>query len=457
MERISFNYGGIMDFTDEKSIDAILPEIEKAKNILDSRQGAGNDYLGWLDLPESLTEKEIADIEQTAEEIRKDTDIFIVVGIGGSYLGAKAGHTALKPSLSNEFSILKKDGTPAIYFSGCDMSSDSLNSLLKLMEHGKTTVNVISKSGTTTEPAVALRILFNKMVEICGEEAARKRFIATTDKARGALKGMADKMGWKSFVISDDVGGRFSVLTAVGLLPMAVAGIDIRAMLKGAKAGMELAAEKDIRKNVPCMYAAVRNALHRKGCAVELLASFEPGLHYLGEWWKQLYGESEGKENKGIYPDSLDFSTDLHSMGQYIQQGVRMLMETFLKIGKSSTEIVIPKTEEDADGLNYLAGKNLHFVNTTALEGTAKAHRAGGVPVMQFNIPEINAYYLGQLFYIFEYGCGVSGYLLGVNPFDQPGVESYKKNMFALLGKKGFEDLRKELLASDGGTDKFTV
>lgn len=457
MERISFSYGGIMDFIDESSIDSILPEIEKAKNILDSRNGAGNDYLGWLDLPENLTEEEILDIERTAEEIRKDTDILIVVGIGGSYLGAKAGLTALKPPISNEFSILKKDSTPAVYFSGCDMSSEALNSLLKLMECGRTTVNVISKSGTTTEPAVALRILFNKMVELCGEEAARKRFIATTDKARGALKGMSDKLGWKTFVIPDDVGGRFSVLTAVGLLPMAVAGIDIRAMIQGARDGVKLAAEKDIKKNIPCMYAAVRNALHRKGCAVELLASFEPGLHYLGEWWKQLYGESEGKEHKGIYPDSLDFSTDLHSMGQYIQQGPRMLMETFLKINKSCAEIIIPHTQDDADGLNYLAGKNLHFVNTTALEGTAKAHIEGGVPVMQFNIPEMNAYYLGQLFYIFEYACGVSGYSLGVNPFDQPGVESYKKNMFALLGKKGFEDLREALLKSDGGTDKFTV
>ena len=457
MKNISFNYSGIMDFTCEQSLEAILPEIEKAKNILDSRSGAGNDYLGWLDLPFTLSEEEILDIEKTAQQIRENSDIFIVIGIGGSYLGAKAALCALQPSFANEFSLLGEKGSPAIYFAGCDMSGDYLFSLLKLIKNKRVTVNVISKSGTTTEPAVALRILFNAVVESVGYEEAKKRFVATTDKAKGALKGMADREGWKTFVVPDDVGGRFSVLTAVGLLPIAVAGIDIRAMLDGAKSAVEMAKEKDLNKNVPCMYAAVRNLLHKKGKAVELMASFEPSFHYLGEWWKQLYGESEGKENKGIYPDSLDFSTDLHSMGQYIQQGVRMLMETFISIEKPREEILIPKTENDADGLNYIAGKSLHYVNTVALEGTAKAHRDGGVPVMNFSLPEMNAYYLGQLFYIFEYACGVSGYFLDVNPFDQPGVESYKKNMFALLGKKGFEDLREDLLKSSGDSDKFII
>ncbi len=458
MKNISFDYSGIMEHVTVQSVDAIMAEVENAKKVLDSRSGAGNDFLGWLDIPVSTPESEIKTIEETAAWIRENSEIFIVIGIGGSYLGARAALSALRPAFANELALCKKGNAPAVYFAGCDMSGDYMASLLDLIKNNKkVTVNVISKSGTTTEPAIALRILFEAMVESMGYDEAKKRFIATTDKARGALKGLADKEGWKTFVIEDDVGGRFSVLTAVGLLPMAVAGIDIRAMIEGAKAAVAMAAEKDLRKNVPCMYAAVRNILYRKGRAVELLASFEPGFHYLGEWWKQLYGESEGKDNKGIYPDSLDFSTDLHSMGQYIQQGVRMLMETFLLVEKPAREVLIPKKQDDADGLNYIAGKSLHYVNSVALEGTAKAHRAGDVPVLQFTLPEMNAYYLGQLFYIFEYACGVSGYLLGVNPFDQPGVESYKKNMFALLGKSGFEQLRDELLKGSADSSAFTI
>lgn len=433
MRNIEFDYSQTAGFVGEDELEAIFPKVAAARRTLVERSGDGNAFLGWLDLP-VMPEGLVSDIEKTAAEIRSGADLLVVIGIGGSYLGARAAISALRGAYANELALLGGEGV-AVYFSGCDMSSDHLESLLSLMRGRRVFVNVISKSGTTTEPAISLRVIYDAVKAEVGEEEARKRFIATTDKAKGALKTLADREGWRTFVVPDDVGGRFSVLTPVGLLPIAAAGLDVRRILEGARAARENAACDNLRENVACMYAAVRNVLRMKGKGVEILANFEQGLHYFGEWWKQLYGESEGKENKGIYPDSLDFSTDLHSMGQYIQQGERILMETFLNVENSRSSVEIPHWKEDLDGLGYLEGKTLQYVNRTALRGTSEAHRDGGVPNMEFRIPEMNEYYLGWLFYMFEYACGVSGYMLGVNPFNQPGVEAYKRNMFRLLGK----------------------
>lgn len=432
MKNIEFDYSQAADFVSENEIDAILPEAAAARKVLTERTGEGNTFLGWLDLPD-MPEELISDIEKTAEKIRSEADVLIVIGIGGSYLGAKAAVSALRGTYANELALLggKK---PAIYFSGFDMSSDHLASLLEVIREKKVFINVISKSGTTTEPAISLRILCDAVKSAAGEDA-KNRIIATTDAKKGALKTLADKEGWKTFIVPDNVGGRFSVLTPVGLLPIASAGLCIRKMIEGAKAAKENAANDNLRENTACMYAAVRNILYRKGKKAEILANFEQGLHYLGEWWKQLYGESEGKEGKGIYPDSLDFSTDLHSMGQYIQEGERMLMETFIDVEEPRNRIEIPHWTENLDGLGYLEGKTLGYVNRTALKGTSEAHRDGGVPNMKFTVPGMNEFYLGYIFYMFEYACGISGYMLGVNPFNQPGVEAYKKNMFRLLGK----------------------
>lgn len=432
--KVSLDWSNACITVSDKDIEGIMPEVEAARRLMEEGKCQGSDYLGWIDLPETIPDSLVDDIESVAETIRSEGDVLVVIGIGGSYLGARAAISALKGQFANELAL--RDGNDvAVYFSGCDMSSDSLASLLRLIKGRRVFVNVISKSGTTTEPAIALRILYDAVKAEVGEENARKRFIATTDGKKGALRELAVKEGWKTFVVPDDVGGRFSVLTPVGLLPMAAAGIDVREMLEGAKAARIEAKSDDPRMSAACMYAAVRNALHRKGKKIEILADFDPNLHYFGEWWKQLYGESEGKENKGIYPDSLDYSTDLHSMGQYVQQGERILMETFLDVENSGSRIEVPDWPGDLDGLEYLEGKTLHHVCRTALRGTAEAHREGGVPNMEFRIPEMNEYYLGYMFYTFEYACGVSGCMLGVNPFNQPGVEAYKSNMFRLLGK----------------------
>lgn len=433
---ITLNYENIMPFINGNDIDNIIPKVKEAKKILVEKSGAGKDYLGWLDLPENLSQDLINDIEATGKRIRETSDILISIGIGGSYLGARAAISAVNGTYSNELSLLNSKGL-AICYSGCDMSTSHLRSLLDLIKNKRVFVNVISKSGTTTEPAIALRVIYEALKDAVGEAEANKRIIATTDCKKGALKTLADSKGWKRFIVPDDVGGRYSVLTPVGLLPISATGMDIKAMLQGAKDAKEDAKEDDIKKNIACLYVALRNILYKKGKKVEIMSTFEDGLHYFGEWWKQLYGESEGKENRGIYPDSLDFSTDLHSMGQYIQEGERMLMETFIDVETGKDEIKVPHAETNDDGLGYLEGKTLRYVNRTALKGTAEAHKDGGVPNMTFVVPEIDEYYLGYLFYMFEYACGVSGYMGNVNPFNQPGVEAYKKNMFRLLGKPG--------------------
>lgn len=434
MSEIVLDYSNTCDCVTESDIDAIIPEVLAAKELVDLKSGQGGDFLGWLDLPSSVSEELIKDIEETAEKARSLCDLFIVIGIGGSYLGARAAISALKGEGLAEFEN-KSGNSPDICFAGFNMSSSSLSSLLDLIKRRRVFVNVISKSGTTTEPAIALRAAYEAMKEKVGREEASKRFAATTDKAKGALKTLADREGWKTYVVPDDVGGRYSVLTPVGLLPIAVAGLDIRKMLAGARAAKENAAVKDVRQNTSCLYAAIRNILYRKGKKIEILSNFEQYLHYFGEWWKQLYGESEGKDGKGLYPDSLDFSTDLHSMGQYIQEGERLLAETFINVLESDKKIFVPHWEDNLDGLGYLEGKSLDYINSIALKGTAEAHLQGGVPNMEFKIPRLDEYFIGYMFYMFEYACAVSGYILGVNPFNQPGVEAYKQNMFRLLGK----------------------
>lgn len=430
---VTFDYSNSSICITDRELQETVTEAQKAQKELLGRKGAGADYLGWITLPSDIPESLISDIEKTAQKIRNEGDALIVIGIGGSYLGAKAAVSAINGPYANELAIqeIKK---PAVYFAGCDMSSDSLAMLLEVIRSRKTFVNVISKSGTTTEPAAALRIIADAVKQSAGKEY-KNRIIATTDAKKGALRQLAEKEGWKTFVVPDDVGGRFSVLTPVGLLPIAAAGIDIRQMLDGAKTAQKDASCVSSKNNMPLMYAAVRNALRKNGKKIEILADFDPNLHYFGEWWKQLYGESEGKENKGIYPDSLDYSTDLHSMGQYVQDGDRILMETFVYAEKSCNRIEIPKWTEDLDGLGYLEGKTMDYIASTALKATEEAHKDGGVPNMRFTVPEMNAYYLGYMFYTFEYACGISGYMLGVNPFNQPGVEAYKKNMFRLMGK----------------------
>ena len=407
----------------------LLAEAAVAEKLLKDKTGPGNDFVGWLDLPEQYDKEEYARIKAAAEKIRTDSEILVVIGIGGSYLGARAVMEALRPVVG-----VPLDGYPEIYFAGHQISATYMRALQKAIRGRKFSINVISKSGTTTEPAIAFRLLKRQLEEQMGREEAAKRIYATTDKARGALKKLAEQEGYECFVVPDDVGGRYSVLTAVGLLPLAAAGIDTDALLKGA-AEMRRRLHKAPGKNPAVEYAALRNGLLRQGKQVEILANFEPGLHYLGEWWKQLYGESEGKDGKGIFPAAVDLTTDLHSMGQYIQDGNRFLMETMITAEKSALPVLLEAEESDLDGLNYLAGKTMDHVNECAMKGTMQAHLDGGVPVSRISLDEIDAFSLGELMYFFEYACGVSGYILGVNPFDQPGVESYKKNMFALLGK----------------------
>ena len=431
-------------FIDQREILQMKEQTELAKSTLVAKSGAGNDFLGWIDLPVDYDKDEFARIKKAAKKIQADSEVLIVIGIGGSYLGAKAAISFLGHSFNNKRS--KEDRkTPEIYFAGNSISSIYLAELMDIIGDRDFSVNIISKSGTTTEPAIAFRIFKQKLIEKYGREEAAKRIYATTDKARGALKKVADEEGYETFVVPDDVGGRFSVLTAVGLLPIAVSGADIDKLMEGAAGMRQQCLEQPFESNDALLYAAVRNCLLRKGKSIEILANYEPSLHFVSEWWKQLYGESEGKDGKGVFPASVDLTTDLHSMGQYIQDGQRILFETVLQLEKSPYEFIMQEEEVDLDGLNYLAGKSVDFVNKSATRGTIMAHTDGNVPNLQIMIPERSEYNLGELFYFFEFACGVSGYLLGVNPFDQPGVESYKKNMFALLGKPGYEELKKQL------------
>lgn len=445
MGKITFDYSKTAGFISEEEIGYMSRLTEQAKDVLVSKNGAGNDFLGWIDLPVDYDKEEFSRIEKAAEKIKKDSDVLIVIGIGGSYLGARAAIEFLRHGFYNSLPKEKR-GTPEIYYVGNSISSTYLQGVIDVIGDRDFSVNVISKSGTTTEPAIAFRI-FKKMLEDkYGQEEAAKRIYATTDKARGALKDLATKEGYESFVVPDDVGGRFSVLTAVGLLPIAVSGADIKALMDGAASGRELALHEKFEDNEAMKYAAIRNILLRKGKSVEVLANYEPALHYIGEWWKQLYGESEGKDQKGIFPAAVDFTTDLHSMGQFIQDGARIMFETVMNVEEARETITIEKEAEDLDGLNYLAGKTMDFVNKSAMNGTILAHTDGNVPNLMIKIPKMDEFHLGQLFYFFEFACGVSGYILGVNPFNQPGVESYKRNMFALLGKPGYEEEREALL-----------
>ena len=443
--QVRFDYSLASNVISEDEIKSMEKITNDAKDVLLSKSGAGSDFLGWIDLPVDYDKDEFARIQKAAQKIQSDSEVLLVIGIGGSYLGARAAIEFLRHGFYNSLPKEKR-GTPEIYYVGNSISSTYLQGVIDVIGDRDFSVNVISKSGTTTEPAIAFRI-FKKMLEDkYGQEEAAKRIYATTDKARGALKDLATKEGYESFVVPDDVGGRFSVLTAVGLLPIAVSGADITALMDGAASGRELALNEKFEDNEAMKYAAIRNILLRKGKSVEVLANYEPALHYIGEWWKQLYGESEGKDQKGIFPAAVDFTTDLHSMGQFIQDGARIMFETVMNVEEARETITIEKEAEDLDGLNYLAGKTMDFVNKSAMNGTILAHTDGNVPNLMIKIPKMDEFHLGQLFYFFEFACGVSGYILGVNPFNQPGVESYKKNMFALLGKPGYEEEREALL-----------
>ena len=443
--RVTFDYSKAMQFIGENEITSIKAIAETAKNILVEKSGAGNDFLGWIDLPVNYDKEEFARIQKAADKIKNDSDVLVVIGIGGSYLGARAAIEFLRHSFYNN---LPKEvrKTPEIYYCGNSISSTYLQHLIDVIGDRDFSVNIISKSGTTTEPAIAFRIFKEMAEKKYGKEEAAKRIYATTDKAKGALKNLATEEGYESFVVPDDVGGRFSVLTAVGLLPIAVSGADITKLMEGAAAGRERALNAPFEENDAVLYAAIRNILHNKGKSVEILANYEPSMHYVSEWWKQLYGESEGKDQKGIFPASVDLTTDLHSMGQFIQDGARIMFETVVNVGEPKATITIGKEPVDLDGLNYLAGKDMDFVNKSAMNGTILAHTDGQVPNLMINVPKQDEDTLGELFYFFEFAVGVSGYMLGVNPFNQPGVESYKKNMFALLGKPGYEKEREELL-----------
>lgn len=434
---ISFDYSNVLDFLKEDEINMMEGYTNLAAEYINNKNGAGSDFLGWVDLPTTYDKAELKIIKKSAEKIKKNSEILIVIGIGGSYLGARAAIDFLSHSFYNSLSIEKRL-FPEIYFVGNNISGTYMAELLELLDGKNYSINVISKSGTTTEPAIAFRILKAHIEEKYGKKEAKERIFVTTDKKKGALKNLSDKEGYETFVIPDDIGGRFSVLTAVGLLPIACAGVDVSLLLNGAKAAAkEYSAKYSI--NDCYKYAAIRNIFYKKGKTVEMLINYEPKLHYIGEWWKQLFGESEGKDKKGIFPAAADFSTDLHSMGQYIQDGQRLLFETVILVDTPSKDIKLKKEESDLDGLNYLAGKTMNYVNEKAAQGTLLAHVDGGVPNLIIKIKDFSPYSLGYLFYFFEKVCAISGYLLGVNPFDQPGVESYKKNMFALLGKTGYE------------------
>lgn len=438
---ISFDYSNALSFLQQHEVDYFADFVTTAHHMLHDKKGPGSDYLGWVDLPLQYDREEFARIKQAAERIRSHSDALIVIGIGGSYLGARSAIEALSHTFHNQM-----NGNTQVYFAGQNISSTYIAHLLELLKDKDISVNVISKSGTTTEPAIAFRILRDYMEKKYGKSGAQSRIFATTDQAKGALKKLADEEGYETFVIPDDVGGRYSVLTAVGLLPIAAAGLDIDRMMAGAAAAAQKYNNPDLASNESYQYAAVRNALYRKGKTIELLANFEPSLHFVSEWWKQLFGESEGKDQKGLYPASVDFSTDLHSMGQYVQEGRRDLLETVLSVKKPRVEWTIEKDEGNLDGLNFLAGMTMDEVNKSAAQGTRIAHVDGGVPNLIVELDELNEYTYGEMVYFFEKACGISGLLLGVNPFDQPGVEAYKNNMFALLGKPGYEAQKAELL-----------
>ena len=444
MKKITLDLSKTVPFLNSHETDYLEEMVTSAHNKLHNGTGAGNDFLGWIDLPVNYDKAEFEKIKKAAEKIKSDSEVLVVIGIGGSYLGARAAIEMLSHSFQNSLDSSKRKA-PQIFYVGNNISSTYMTDLLEAVEGKEISVNIISKSGTTTEPAIAFRIFKDLLEKKYGKEEAKKRIYATTDKARGALKTLSDAEGYETFVVPDDIGGRFSVLTAVGLLPIAAAGIDIDAIMKGAADAREEYSNPSLKENACYQYAAARNALYNKGKLIEVLVNYEPSLHYFNEWWKQLFGESEGKDNKGLFPAGVDFSTDLHSMGQYIQDGRRSIIETVINVEEVSKKIFIEEVADDLDGLNFLAGKDMDFVNKKAFQGTLLAHNDGGVPNMVVNLPEISPYYFGQLVYFFEKACGISGYLLGINPFDQPGVEAYKKNMFALLGKPGYEDVKAEL------------
>lgn len=440
---LCFDSSYAKDFIRENDIKGMLGQLEAAHNAVNLKNGLGNDFLGWVNLPFDYDKQEFDRIKAVAKKIQSDTDVLLVIGIGGSYLGARAAIEFLKGPYYNNV----RDGVPEIYFSGNSISGSTLSDLLKICEGKRVSVNIISKSGTTTEPAVAFRVFRKLLEERYGEQEAAKRIYCTTDKARGTLKALADEKGYECFVVPDDVGGRFSVLTAVGLLPIAAAGCDIDSLMKGAQDAVRDYNIADIEKNPCYQYAVLRNAFYRKGKAVELLVSYEPRFTMMAEWFKQLFGESEGKDNKGLFPASVTFSTDLHSMGQFVQDGSRIMFETVVTIADNGSDVVIEEEKNNGDGLNFLSGKTMSYVNQKAFEGTVLAHTDGGVPNLVISIEKADEENLGGLIYFFEKACAISGYMLGVNPFDQPGVESYKKNMFALLGKPGYEDMKAELEA----------
>ena len=445
-EHVSFDYSLAKGVIGQDELTSMKAAVLAARDTLENKKGAGNDFLGWIDLPEDYDKEEFARIQKAAEKIQSDSEVLVVIGIGGSYLGARAAIEFLRHCFYN--SVDKKvRNTPEIYYAGNSISGTYLSQLIETIGDRDFSVNVISKSGTTTEPAIAFRIFKEMLENKYGKEEAARRIYATTDRAKGALKGLATEEGYETFVVPDDVGGRFSVLTAVGLLPIAVSGADIEKLMEGARSMRKLCLETEVEKNDAIQYALIRNILHAKGKSVEVLANYEPIFHYVGEWWKQLYGESEGKDQKGIFPAAVDLTTDLHSMGQFIQDGSRIMFETVMELENPALDITVKEEENDLDGLNYLAGKTMDFINKSAMRGTQLAHTDGNVPNLVIRIPEQSEFSLGELFYFFEYACGISGYLLGVNPFNQPGVESYKKNMFALLGKPGYEELSKELKA----------
>lgn len=445
MKHLSFDYSKVLNnFVSEKELENIQSQVTLADSQLREASGAGNDYLGWIDLPENYDKEQFDRIKKVSKKIQKNSEALIVIGIGGSYLGARAAIDFLSHSFANQLD--KEDQkAPKIYYAGNNISPSYLADLVELMEDKDFSINVISKSGTTTEPAIAFRIFKELLIKKYGEEGLQDRIYVTTDAKEGALKDLANTEKYESFIIPDDIGGRFSVLTPVGLLPIAVAGGDIDGLMLGAKDAMKVYSSDKIVENEAYQYAALRNILYRKGKTIELIVNYEPRLKYFNEWWRQLFGESEGKDQRGIYPSSGNFSTDLHSIGQYIQDGRRDIMETVLRIKEPSRSMTIPKKEDNLDGLAYLQGKEISYVNDKAFEGTLLAHVDGGIPSFVLELPNVSAYTLGHLFYFFEIAVGVSGYLNGVNPFNQPGVEDYKDNMFALLSKPGYEELTKEL------------
>ncbi|SHF01940.1 glucose-6-phosphate isomerase [Caldanaerobius fijiensis DSM 17918] len=444
MSGLKLDYSKSKPYVSTKEIEYMSEMVKTAHQMVHNKSGAGSDFLGWLDLPEKYDRAEFERIKKAAEKIQSDSEVFIVIGIGGSYLGARAAIEMLSHSFYNQLPADKRK-TPLIYFAGNSISSTYIADLIDVIEDKSFSINVISKSGTTTEPAIAFRVFRDLLEKKYGKKGAKERIYVTTDKEKGLLKKLADEEGYETFVIPDDVGGRYSVLTPVGLLPIAVAGINITQMMEGAYDALLSYSNDDLLSNDSYIYAAIRNILYRKGKTIEIMVNYEPRLHYFSEWWKQLFGESEGKDHKSIYPASVDFTTDLHSMGQYIQEGMRQIFETVINVEKPLRDITIKEDPDNVDGLNFLAGKTIDYVNKSAFMGTLIAHNDGGVPNIVLNVPEISPYYFGQMVYFFEKACAISGYLMGVNPFDQPGVEAYKRNMFALLGKPGYENEREKL------------